>query len=143
LNQYQGETPITLGGKTYTLRLTTNRMAHLERLLDCRGMLNTRLLGAGADTVRAALHVCLTVPDRKGPPLIRPPFTLDDMGEMIDEAGGLQAVAEPYWELLVNCGIADRTMAENAGLIKKSPGPKAVAASPPAEVEEPVAIGSI
>jgi hypothetical protein len=131
-NEHRGETPITLGDKTYELRLTTNRMAALEVLLDCRGMIRGRLLGAGAETVRAVLYVCLTQPLKKGlPPCIKQPFSLDDMGDLIDAEGPPTQdgpISRAYWELLVNTGgFIEREDAERLGLIEaRKGGPKGI-----------------
>ena len=147
MNEYRGETSIILGGKTYELRLTTNRMAHLERMLECRGLLPGRLLGAGADTVRAVFHVCLTVPLKKGAdPLIKPPFTLDDMGDLMDESGlptQKGPISYAYWELLVAAGIVDREDAEKAGLVPVRKIVPKVVDVPVLELVEPVAIAGI
>jgi hypothetical protein len=147
MNEHRGESSITLDGKTYELRLTTNRLAHLEAVLDCRGGLSGRLLGGGSETTRAVLHVCLTVPLRKGMrPAIRPPFTLEDMGELMDAEGGLVEkgpITYAYWELLCNSGVADREMAEKAGLVLPRKGPKDAGQPAAVEPEEDAAIASI
>jgi hypothetical protein len=147
-NEYIGETPVVLGGKQYTLRLTTNRLAIVEALLDCRSGLSARLLGGGLETLRAVFYVCLTTPEKKGlRPAIQQPFSIEDMGALVDESGGALVkgpVSIAYWELMCNNGIADRAMAEAADMIPARKGPKE---APPAAVvqdeEEPVAIGSI
>lgn len=149
VNEHLGESPITLGDKTYVLRLTTNRMAHLERVLDCRGTLDSSLRKAGVETMRTVIHACLTVPARHGGAAPVKRLSLDEVGDLMDDSGGIigtTAITQAYWELVVATGILPREMAEAAEVIpKRTPDPKEpepASPSPPAEIED-VPIGSI
>ena len=127
VNAYRGETELQLGGRTYTLRFTTNAWARLESDLDAYGFsLLQKLLQGGATSMRAVFHTCLTTPTERDQPAQCPGLTPEDMGYLLDAAGGIGAVEVKltYWLLMVNAELLDRETAEKNGLIPKSKGPK-------------------
>lgn len=132
MNEYRGETAIQLGGRVYTIRLTHNVLAHLEREMDARGWLPSILCKGGYDNVAAVLHAALTVSPRdRVPPQIEPSkLSLAATSDAIDDAGGITANDAPisiaYYSLLANAGFADRETLQEMGLLplpKKEDGP--------------------
>ena len=125
-NPYRGETDLRLGDRTYPLRLTINMLAHLETTLDATGFgLLQKLLGGGATVIRAVFHACLTVQPARQLPAHLPELSLMDLGDLMEEQGGLKALKETYWLLMVNAEVIDRDDAEKGGLIPKGKsGPK-------------------
>jgi hypothetical protein len=126
VNPYRGETAITLGGRTYVLRLTMNVLAALEDALRTTE-LPQKLIDAGFATVRATFHVALTTPDRNGLRLMPAETTVEQVGDLLDDVGGLSVKTSPvptaYWELVVGAGFIDRDAAEQAGLVPRSERP--------------------
>lgn len=139
-NVYRGETLLTLGGRTYALRLSMNVCARLEDALEARGDLPQTLLNAGFRTVRATFHTVLTSPSRSGgAPSLPTATTLEAVGDLLDEAGGLGAeseVAHAYWGLVVNAGFLDREEAERLKLLPPGKAEAGVGDAPePAKVD--------
>jgi hypothetical protein len=128
-----------VGGKIYTLRFTTNVLAAIEESLKERGpALVNILMQGGAQVLRAVFWAALTTAV-KGVPQIPAtsdvPVSLEAIGDLIDEAGGIQVVGPTYWLLMVNAGVILRDYAEEAGLIPTLDG------KPPKDVAGPA--GSI
>jgi len=126
VNAYRGEAAITLGGRVYVLRLTFNVLAALEDALKSTNLPET-LTSAGYRAVRATFHAALTTPDRNGARLMPESTSVEAVGDLLDDVGGLYASGSPvpacYFELLVGCGYLDREAAEEAGLIPKTERP--------------------
>ena len=143
MNPYRGETAVTLGGRAYSLRLTTHAWAYLEsalhdlgqeQLFDEKGVIRP-----WASSVVAVFWACLAAPHDKAP------FTRTQVAALVDEAGGVDLfgkVKDPTivtaWAMvLVNAGVLDRESAEAAGFIPSSRTvPKDEAAEDAARVPE-------
>jgi hypothetical protein len=78
--------------------------------------------------MRGAFYVCLTVPLKGQRAAFRASsLSIEDVGDMIDQEGGMAEkgpITYAYWELLCASGIADRALAEAAGLVPKRSAPK-------------------
>lgn len=143
VNAYRGEAAITLGGRPYVLRLTMNALAVLEEALHTTDVPQA-LIDAGFRTVRAAFHAAMTTPDRNGVRVMPESTTLEHVGHLLEDAGGLRPgspVPAAYWELVIGAGFLDREKAEEAGLVPRSQRPgkgDGTAAEPAATVPEAV-----
>lgn len=133
-NRYRGEAALTLpDGRAFLLRLTLNVLAVLEERLDARGELPQRLLGAGFGTVRAVFHAVLTARQRDGARVLAGETSIETVGELLDDIGGLgdgQPVSVCYWELVVGAGFLDRAEAVKLKLL---PAGKETGSRPPAD----------
>jgi hypothetical protein len=136
MNEHRGETALTLGGKSYAVRLTTNCLANLEVSLNARGSLHNVMSEAGYHTVRAVFHAALTTPDAKGISHFAQATPLEHVGNLIDESGGLPALGPTYFLLCVNAGLLDRELCETLNLIPKEKGPDAPSVDAPKSGEE-------
>jgi hypothetical protein len=143
VNPYRGEAAITLAGRTYVLRLTMNALAVVEQTLDTTEV----ALALGRASIRArraAFHAALTTPDRNGVRLMPDTTTLEEVGHLIDEAGGLgrgSPVMVAYWEMVIGTGFLDRETVEEAGYVPRSQRPgkgDGIAAEAAATVPEAV-----
>jgi hypothetical protein len=89
-NKDRGETTLKAGGEAYTVRLSYNAFCEVEDLLDkgflviCEELTDPRKMRL--KTVQTVLWVGLRV--------LHPELKLEDVGELIPKAGGLQNVVK-------------------------------------------------
>lgn len=99
-NRERGEWPLVLGGETYIARLTTNAMAKVESISNGRTWSDIvlGLVAGSVECCRLLLWAALYETPPAGPRAVdrrtHPELSLDRIGDLIDESGGLEAITE-------------------------------------------------
>lgn len=100
-NRERGELTLSAGGRTWTLRLTTNSCCELEAFADGRTS-DDVVAGVNRGSFRdARLLLWMALRDRHPDIATEDPACLSAVGQIIDQAGGRQVVLARLRELVL------------------------------------------